>query len=507
MPKWWVALPHLVSMRTFSTRLRVLGRSLTGGSVDGRRARSTARAPGGFLPARNALASEVGDTLLEVIVSALLLGIIVVGTFTGLNSTNRATSIDRARSQADALAQQDEDRLRSLPVTKLKALEEKPESNSVTENGAKYEVASSAKYVVDSTATTSCATTALSAEYIETTSTVTSNAFGATKPVVETGIVSPPPDTSLIAQVTGPSDEAVAGMEVQITGPQSASAVTSTNGCGILAVSPGEYKINIHQTGFVDQNWFAETEKDSFYPKTVYLPAETTTKKPYTFGLAANVKELKFEELNPATGVHEPAEALNAVLENPQMAPTTRLLEPEGSSIYLSSITTTKRIFPFPVSEAYTVYAGNSGSCVANIPPEANRTKVIFPPGGEQSPQLLLPSLIVKVYEGTVTAPGKLVSTASEVFLSQTDSGCESTYHEPKTVAPVLKSGVLEYPKGGALEYAGQPWGTYTVCVTVPSGGSKHYSATGVKNNDPEKVGTPVNLYEGSSVLEEKACP
>ena len=167
-------------IRTFSARLRARGRSSIG---------------------RRSLATEAGDTLIEVIVSALLLGIIVVGTFTGLNSTNQSTSIDRARSQADALAEQDEERLRSLPVATLAKLETTPEAKTVEQNGTKYTVTSNAKYVVDSTATTSCAATALSAEYIGTTSTVTATFLGSHS-VVETGIVSPPPDTSLVVQVT-----------------------------------------------------------------------------------------------------------------------------------------------------------------------------------------------------------------------------------------------------------------------------------------------------------------
>ncbi len=63
-----------------------------------------------------------------MLVSALLVGLIVVGTFSGLNSTNRATSLDRARSQADALAEHDEEQLRSEPIkssTNWKAIRSK----------------------------------------------------------------------------------------------------------------------------------------------------------------------------------------------------------------------------------------------------------------------------------------------------------------------------------------------------------------------------------------------
>jgi len=453
------------------------------------------------------LAAEAGDTLIEVLVSALLVGLIVVGTFSGLNSANHATSIDRARSQADALAEQNEEQLHSLSVTALAKLELTPEHKTVKQNGTEYEVTSEANLVLDSTATTSCSSTALSAEYIRTTSTVYPTAkgaaFGATKPVVETGIVSPPPDTSLIVEVTNQLAEAVPGMEVQVTGPQSATTVTNTNGCAVLALKPGEYEVNVHLTNYVDPNWFTESKNDtSLSPAHIYLPAQKTTKKEYRFALAAAMKSLSFEELNPETDTDKPAKAVNAILENTQMAPTTRLVEPEGSNTYLSSIATTKRIYPFSKEAPYTVYAG---TCAANKPPkEKERTSIVFPPGGEESAKVVLPALVVDVWKGTSTSKETLVSTAPEVFLSDTDEGCDHTYRQPETIVPTSE-------KGGVLKYPGQPWGTYIACVNVTHSGKKeHYSSPETKNNNPEQVGTVVPLYEGGSTGEgliEGSCP
>src|SRR5580700_12128098 len=115
MPKPDVVLNLLVMIRTFSAKLRVLGRSSIG---------------------RWSWASERGDTLIEVLISAVLIALIVVGTLTGLDSTNKATARDRARSQADALAEHAEEQLRSEPINKLAALtESRPLTETVTENG------------------------------------------------------------------------------------------------------------------------------------------------------------------------------------------------------------------------------------------------------------------------------------------------------------------------------------------------------------------------------------
>jgi Tfp pilus assembly protein PilV len=480
-------------IRTFSVRLRVLGRSLIGVTAPSLRA-------------------DAGDTLLEVIVSALLLGIIVVGLFSGLNSTNAATSINRARSQADALAEQNEEQLHSLPISTLKQLEEKAVTKAVEQGGTKFEVTSSATYYPASSTSSSCtSSSAAEVGYIQTASTVTWHSLGKGKPVVETGIVSPPPDTSLIVEVTNELAEPVAGMEAQVTGPTSASALTSTSGCAILAVSPGEYAINVHRTGYVDQNWFPETKEDSFYEKTVYLPAETTTKKQYLFAPAAQLKPLTFKYLNPTNGKEEEDKALNATLENTEMSPTTRLVEKEGNATYLATMQTAKIIYPFH-KRSYTLYAG---SCVANKPPveEKEQTTEAFPPELETGLKLILPSLIVDVWKGseaeTKTKP-ELVKEKPKIFLSDTDKGCEETYHEPETIEPTKK-------EVGALKYPGQPWGTYTVCVNVPFENkttkkieNKHFEQTGQKNNNPKKEGTVVNLYEGGpegKELKAESCP
>lgn len=488
MPKTSVAQPSLVMIRTFSARLRVTGRSSIG---------------------RRSLASDAGDTLIEVVISALLLGIIVVGTFTGLNSTNKSTSIARARSQADALAEQNEEQLHSLPITALKKLEEKASTQTIEQGRTKYEVTSSATYYPASSATSSC-TSATEVGYIQTASTVTWHSLGAGKPVVETGIVSPPPDTSLIVQVTNQLAEPVAGMEAQVFGPSSASALTSASGCAILAVSPGEYEVNVHKAGDVDQNWFTETKNDSFYPLHVYLPAETTTKKEYRFAPAAQLKPLTFKYLNPENGKEEEDKALNATLENTEMAPTIRLLQPEGNSTYLSTMQTEKVVYPFKT--AYTLYAG---SCSANKPPvEKERTTVTFLPEKEKEAKLVLPSLVVDVWKNSKKewekeAPKKLIGSKPEIFLYDTDEGCESKRQTPETIEKQTE-------KGGALKYPGQPWGTYTVCVNVPYENAKkeifkdHFEQTGQKNTNPKKEGTVVKLYEGGpegKELEAGSCP
>src|SRR5665213_1989934 len=135
------------------------------------------------------LAAETGDTLIEVLISAVLVGLIIVGTFTGLNATNRSTALQRSRSQADAIAQQDEDQLRSASIKTLEALIGRSETKTVTLNNTAYTVTTSAEFIADKTATSSCSSSTAKADYVQTVSTVTWASIGSGKPVVETGII------------------------------------------------------------------------------------------------------------------------------------------------------------------------------------------------------------------------------------------------------------------------------------------------------------------------------
>ena len=63
--------------------------------------------------------------LLEVVISALLVALIAVGTFAGLEGAGRASADERTHAEATKLAQLDEERLRGLTTTQLAELAQK----------------------------------------------------------------------------------------------------------------------------------------------------------------------------------------------------------------------------------------------------------------------------------------------------------------------------------------------------------------------------------------------
>lgn len=487
-------------IRTFSARLRVLGRSPIG--------------------RRRSLASDAGDTLIEVIVSALLLAVIVVGTLTGLNSANRATSVDRARSQADALAQQDEDRLRSEPVSKLSELSFTHEAvvHEVSAGGTKYTITSTAKYIPDTSATSSCKSTSSEADYIQTASKVTWTSLGTGKPVVETSIVSPPPASDLIVQVLNQKGEAVPNASVVATGPTPVSTETSANGCAVLAVLPGEYKLNVSKASYVDENGYAKSEEDSVTNSPFYVVAETSVKKEYIFA-EAGALEVKFE--NPITKtLTEGGDSF--VAANANTKPTYRTFpSPETLGTYQNPIKSPAALFPF-TNAKYSVYAG---TCEEDNPHVVNPenpvpTAVLVSPGPAGKVTVPQPPINVRVMSGTgpgVVTEGKRIENA---IVTLTDTGCH-TKRESKTNV------------NGGLSHPGAPFGEYSLCVTGGKEGGNNGPTKGLakeqkytapfENNTPTgpsvgeltKIGTVVEelkikyavIYMGAVAEKGETCP
>ena len=427
-------------MRTFANIPGLAGRRPAAGDSGrpGSRIHSRARRE----RAGALLQAEQGDTLIEVLISAVLVAIIVVGALTGLDNTNHATALQRARSQADALAEQNEEQVRSEPINKLAELESKPETKTVTEGATVYTIETTAAYVNDTTGTASCTSGAAKAEYLQTSSTVKWAALGPGKPVVETSIISPPPGASLIVQVTQsgtPLKEAL----VTATGPAPETTKrtleTSVNGCVILPVLPGEYKVNASKPGYVTVNGFTSTESDPSTTHSVYIPAETTAKEGYYLGRPGNIT-VNFSGNEGDTFV-----AFNTGMTVPKPFGTV------GS--YKAAVPSeTGVLYPFPTK--YTVYAG---TCEADKPTTIKaENEVLVPAAGTGTATLTLPALNLEVYEGTKTTPLAKVSGASGHLY---DEGCKTTRYFTTSATGSMPAG-----------RAGLPYGKYSLCVTAKVG-------------------------------------
>jgi Tfp pilus assembly protein PilV len=461
-------------MRTFSVRLRTLDRSRVHQTVDP--VVSRAQAP---MPAPNpARRSEEGFMLIEVMISALLVGLIVIATLNGFDAANRASADERSHAQADGLAQQDEDRLRGMQVSELSGLSQ---TREVIYNGTHYTVKSSAKFVADSTGSESCTSGSTSADYIRTTSEVGWPALKTRPKVVETGLIAPRLGGSILVQVFDASAKGDPGMTVTATGPSpSASTETGTtdaNGCVIFgSMEPGEYKVTTHQIGYVEKNGNSEPPISE---QSATVLNGSTTKKEFEFAQAG--------EITVSFAGGPPAEGDTWLAFNPSM---TNFRAFGTLETYQASVTSPKTMFPF--TSPYTVYAG---SCESDDPhainpaikdPEAPTGPGGLPAGGSASATVTVPPIKIKVMSGkSAGTPGKAIENAV-VWLE--DTGCK-TVHMFKTNA------------AGALPRPGVPFGKYSLCVTGGALGGNNGATKGLAAKRKYTTSVTNDTVAGPSAL------
>src|SRR4051794_2603468 len=107
------------------------------------------------------LSSEAGFGLVEVLFTALVVLIVSAGVLAGFNATSAATGRAKARSVAQTLAQNDQERLRAMPIATLADVDES-NNYSICDTGGgscvSYTVASKAQWVSDSQGLESCTT-------------------------------------------------------------------------------------------------------------------------------------------------------------------------------------------------------------------------------------------------------------------------------------------------------------------------------------------------------------
>ncbi len=440
------------------------------------------------------LAGEAGDTLIEVLISAVLIALIVAATTYGLNSTNHATAYDRARSQADALAQQAEDELRSEPVEKLSELDRTQE---VTEGKTKYTITSTSTYIADASATSSCNSSTPHADYLQTTSTVSWPGMGASKPVEESSLISPPPGAALIVQVTEDGTNALEDANVSATGPAPSSTAhtleTSSDGCAILALVPGNYEINVSKAGYVDPNWYVNTREDPTTTHNAYLApflvAETTTKESYDLGRAGTLEVSFLSESTPAEG--DSVVAFNSFMASFKQLGTV--------GTYKTTVATGKEVYPYPESSPYTVYAG---TCEADSPGKfgLKPAEVVVPPGATGAVTVPLPPVNIRVMSGTSAGTSTEGSPVANATVDINDTSCGTARSFTTT-------------SSGALPHPGMPFGKYSICVgsagTKWEGTFENNTTAGPSANWTNGGGSPSNavIYLGASPSGPGSCP
>jgi Tfp pilus assembly protein PilV len=426
-----------------------------------------------MLPRRiTAAAGQEGFSLIEVVISAMVLLLVTLGTLSMIDTAAQSTTQNRARTAAADLAEQDQELLRATAATTLggdvatgRQGYSNPHTTSV--GGISYSVASTAEWISDATgATPSCTDPDGVATYLKLTSTVTPVGSSHIAPVTMSSFLTPTAGSfgrhtgTLTIQLLNRSGGPQPNVPVNINGPQSASLPTNAAGCAIFNYIPsGVYTASWSKSGYVDPDGKASPTASA----TVADAATTRVSKRYDVagGITFNIK----------TKGGAASTANEVTVANGQMAGSRTFPLAGPLVVPLSTIATGNALFPF--TDGYSAYTGD---CVANSPSgytgESLSTLASLGAGAAATLTVSQPSIKLTVKK-SVTVSG--VTTTSVVPLadvvavpSSTDQalGCTTTYRFVADATGVVNAGL--------------PYGQYAFCVddNVPLVGRKVTSTT-----------------------------
>jgi Tfp pilus assembly protein PilV len=138
---------------------------------------------------RRIAGEEGGIALIEVLVSAIVLVIVAAGAFTAFSAGTRATALERNRARANALAEQELERVRALRIGDLSSLNL---TRTLSADGTTYTINSLSQFLTEIATTSTCASGAGSRDYLRLTASVTWPNMGPHPAVTASTIVSPP---------------------------------------------------------------------------------------------------------------------------------------------------------------------------------------------------------------------------------------------------------------------------------------------------------------------------
>ncbi len=410
---------------------------------------------------------ESGFGLIEVLVSALLVVLVSLGVYYGFDAASATSGINKRRSVSSGLAQQDQERMRSMTAAQLSNYRA---TQSSTVNGITYSIDSKASWVTDGTGTASCTSGAAQANYLSISSVVTWPGM-TIKPVTVESITSPPIGSfnagqgSLAVQVRDAAGVGVPDVAVTLTGPQGYTDVTNAQGCVLWGYLPvGNYTVAVSKPGYVD-------------PQGVQAPSQpagvigaTTNTLAFDYDLGGMIQG------NYQTNVGGANVPANGTAFTAVSSHLTVPLGPYGSGAPVASYTT-GLVYPF--TDPYGVYAGNC----AGADPLANgqpATLVTVTPGATVPVNVFEPSINLKVVNGATPVANAIVK------LTGTGAGCGAL--------PARSTAAT-----GFLVDRAFPYGPYTACVQAVVGGTTR-AQTRTKTNATTLANTsPTGIPAGNA--------
>jgi len=461
--------------------------------------------------------------LMEVVISALLVGLIVVATLTGFDVVNRVTADQRRHNEASLLAAQSQEQLRSDPATTLDALESNPHVFTRTVGGTVFTITQTSKPVNSSGTATGCNATETKSKTstnILITSTVTWPTLTAAKrpAVVQSSLITPPTGSALEVDVTNGAapPTPVSGITAYAKyipaeggGQTTVEGTTGSEGCVVFSALP----TTLATVEIAEKPGYVTTSGALKYPtKEWTIAPNITVHDPVTYAPGGRITaEFTYKGATVWEGHEVKSDtfvAYNSTLPAPsyQVGSTTFEYEAGGEERYTAltskfgAVASTAAgvrypagdLFPFP--GAWAVYAGDctknktGAEAVAEGKVEAATTTVLKVP---------MSYVALNVYAGTQASPGALESTSYPVKI--TNPECEPPV-VPNNALAASTAHLQVTSTTGHLEYPFQPFGKAALCV---------YSKTTkrtyrVSYTNTTAAGSSAKVYIGEPSVTEK---
>jgi Tfp pilus assembly protein PilV len=414
-------------------------------------ARLRARCAAAAAAVRSRLRAERGSVLVEVLVGSVVLAVATIGILNGIDGAQSVGAKNKARSVQATLAQQDIERMRSMPITSLDGF---TQTRTLNVAGADYTVVSRTDWVSDRTGSlVNCSNTNADAEYLKLTSSVTSAATGS-KTVTESGLLTPTvgqlSTTTGMAtvQLTDRDGDPLPSVTVTLSGASNQSATTNALGCAVFGYIPvGTYNVTI--SGYVEMDSASPATsvmqvyggRASFLPMQVDRPAS----------IRANFV--------PPSG--NSTIAASAMIWDDIIVKNANLVGGEKPFTRASKATSVDGTDLYPFLDGVGVYAGD---CDANDPslystnyfnPSATRGWTALNPGDAlRAVSVEMPTIRVPVRRTSSTTS----FASAKVKLTATDSGCAGVATSSQTFS--ASTAIRNFD-------IAVPFGRYTVCAST----------------------------------------
>ena len=433
--------------------------------------------------------SQAGFTIIEVVVASVMLTLMAGAVATALISTADFSGDQRRRSQADEIAQQDQERLKGMTIKALSGLSQQrcvSDAGAVvvangpcTGAGNNYTVTSTGKFL-SNTGTSSCASSgAGAAAYVLIHSEVdwTGNVR---PPVSQESLITPRPGGTILADVIDQDSNPLQGATVTVyhDSKDTASATTNGEGCAIFtSLGSPAYFVFASKSGYVSPDGVDYVVGGTSVSTGTSFPVPN----PLQIGQAGAVTANFTTTVGGTTYSGQTAPSI--AWFNAGMSASKNFTP---STVPSATISSQPKLFPFNNGTAgvytdnYTVWAGKCDAAKPPSSPAGSQSFATVAPGATAvldgtappgQPQVKEPGLILKVtYAGSPVTPDhiELKDSCNQIWFPDRRIG------DPNSAL-------------GQLKYPGQPYGTYTVCADYDPPGStprKQMTVSGVANTN-----------------------